>query len=117
MQVETNAVLFEIQQEVNLINQFTLDADFAEYQSNAMMRSAVERQLEIIEEAIRRLSEMNADAADCISERPRIISFRNQLIHGYFAIDDRIVWDVIQSKLPILSQDVGALLSDDEGKT
>ena len=86
MQVEIRAVLYDIQQAVSLIEEFTLDAEFTDYQNNAMMRSAVERQFEIIGEAVNRLSEMNADLASRIRERPRIISFRNQLIHGYFVV-------------------------------
>ena len=107
MQVEIKSVLYDIQQAVSLIEEFTLDADFTDYQNNAMMRSAVERQFEIIGEAINRLSEMNADLASRIRERSRIIIFRNQLIHGYFVVDDRVVWDVIQTKLPILARDIG----------
>ena len=114
MQVEIKSVLYDIQQAVSLIEEFTLDADFTDYQNNAMMRSAVERQFEIIGEAVNRLSEMNADLASRIRERPRIISFRNQLIHGYFVIDDRVVWDVIQTKLPILARDIRALSQEIE---
>ena len=107
-------MLFEIQQAIRHIEEFTLHTDFAEYQSHAMMRSAVERQFEIIGEAVNRLSEMDPELASRISERPRIISFRNQLIHGYFVIDDHVVWDVIQTKLPILAQDVRALVQEVE---
>jgi uncharacterized protein with HEPN domain len=45
-----------------------------------------------------------------ISEHRRIIAFRNILIHGYADVDDRLVWDVVQAKLPILQRDVNALL-------
>ena len=114
MQIEIKSVLYDLQRAISLIEEFTLDADFAEYQSNAMLRAAVERQFEIIGEAVKRLSEMNPDLANRIRERPRIIGFRNQLIHGYFVIDDRVVWDVIRTKLPILAQDVRMLLQDTE---
>ncbi len=116
MQIEIRSVLYDIQKAISRIEEFTANADFAGYQNNAMMRSAVERQLEIIGEAVRRLSEMNASLADRITERPRIISFRNQLIHGYFVIDDRVVWDVIQTKLPVLKREIKAL-SQEAGET
>ena len=71
-----------------------------------MMRAAVERQFEIIGEAVNRLSDLNSDLAQRISERRRIINFRNQLIHGYFVVDDRVVWDVIQTKVPVLASEI-----------
>ncbi|HKV27374.1 MAG TPA: HepT-like ribonuclease domain-containing protein [Candidatus Acidoferrales bacterium] len=45
-----------------------------------------------------------------ISEHRRIIAFRNILIHGYAEVDDRLVWDIIEAKLPILRRETEALL-------
>ena len=42
----------------------------------------------------------------------RIIAFRNILIHGYADVDARLVWGVVEDKLPKLSRDVAALLGD-----
>ncbi len=47
-----------------------------------------------------------------ISEYRRIIAFRNILIHGYAEIDDRLVWDIVESKLPRLRREVAALIED-----
>ena len=115
MEIESKSILFDIQQAINLIIQFTIRTNFAEYQNNAMMRSAVERQFEIVGEAVNRLSEFNPGLAHRISERRRIINFRNQLIHGYSVVDDRVVWDVIQTKLPILAEEVRTMLQDAGG--
>ena len=115
MEIESKSILYDIQQAVNLISQFTLDAGFSDYENNAMIRSAVERQFEIIGEAVNRLSEFNPGLAHRISERRRIINFRNQLIHGYSVVDDRVVWDVIQTKLPILAEEVRTMLQDAGG--
>lgn len=91
MQIEAKSVLYDIQLAVSRIQEFTRNANFTDYQRNVMMRSAVERQFEIIGEAVNRLSDINPRLAHRITERRRIISFRNQLIHGYFVIDDRVV--------------------------
>jgi uncharacterized protein with HEPN domain len=40
----------------------------------------------------------------------RIIAFRNLLIHGYADIHDRLVWDIVDTKLPLLRREVAALL-------
>ncbi len=47
-----------------------------------------------------------------ISENRRIIAFRNILIHGYADVADRLVWDIIETKLPVLTREVAALLKD-----
>ena len=47
-----------------------------------------------------------------INEQRRIIAFRNILIHGYAEVEDRLVWDIVQAKLPVLYQDVAGLLND-----
>jgi len=78
-----------------------------------MLRSAVERQFEIIGEALAKLAKIDQETAALISEHRRIIAFRNILIHGYAQIDDRLVWGVLDSKLPTLSQEVKKLLEEE----
>ena len=78
-----------------------------------MLRSAVERQFEIIGEALTKLTKADQETAALISEHRRIIAFRNILIHGYAQIDDRLVWGVVESKLPTLSQEMKKLLEEE----
>ena len=78
-----------------------------------MLRSAVERQFEIIGEALAQLSRLDPTLASRISEFRRIIAFRNILIHGYAQVDDRIVWDIVETKLQVLRGEVGALLEQE----
>ncbi len=68
-----------------------------------MVRAAVERQCEIIGEALAKLAKADEAVAARISERRRIIAFRNILIHGYADVDHRLVWDVVTTKVPILA--------------
>lgn len=77
--------------------------------ANDLMRSAVERQFEIIDEALAQLARHNPAIAERISEFRRIIAFRNLLIHGYTDVDPRIVWDIVETKLPALHATVQAL--------
>jgi uncharacterized protein with HEPN domain len=51
--------------------------------------------------------------ASRIGEHARIIAFRNILIHGYAEIDDRLVWDIVENKLPVLRREVDELLAND----
>jgi uncharacterized protein with HEPN domain len=77
-----------------------------------MLRAAVERQFEIIGEALVRLARLDEGFVARISEHRRIVAFRNILIHGYADVDDRLVWDVVQSKLPLLLREVEGLLAE-----
>jgi uncharacterized protein with HEPN domain len=110
MRLESKKYLFDILQAARRVTEFIRKKEFADYAADAMLRAAVERQFEIIGEALRRLLKEDAPIATRIREHTRIIAFRNILIHGYADVDDRIVWDIVQSKLPTLLQDVESLL-------
>ena len=113
MRLESKKYLFDILQAARNLQRFSEGKTFSHYEADALLRSAIERQFEIIGEALRRLAKEDAATAAKIAEHQRIISFRNILIHGYAEIDDRIVWDILQSKLPALSRDVESLLESD----
>ena len=110
MRLEIKKYLYDIQYAIGLLKEFTGDKKFADYERNTMMRSAVERQFEIIGEAMAQLAKLDPALASRISKYQRIISFRNVLIHGYADVDNRLVWDVIQTNLPTLAHEIDALL-------
>ena len=70
----------------------------------------MERNLQIIDEAVGRLRHDDPETADKLSEHERIVGFRNVLVHGYDLVDDGIVWDTIRTKLPLLLSEVEGLL-------
>jgi len=88
------------------------------YRSDDILRAAVERHFEIMGEAVGRIARHDPDTATRIGDYPRIIAFRNILIHGYDLVDDASVWSVVQQNLPLLLARVEVLLADygDEGK-
>ena len=75
-----------------------------------MLRQAVERNFEVIGEAIKRLAQHDPDTAARIAQYPQIIAFRNVLIHGYDLVDHALVWNAIERQLPALQRDVESLL-------
>ena len=113
MQLEAKKYLYDISEAGRLIASFTQDKAFADYERDAMLRSAVERQFEIIGEALAQLARLEQGLAERISDHRRIIAFRNILIHGYTQVDNRIVWDIVRSNLPILRQQVAELLQEE----
>lgn len=82
-----------------------------EYRADEVLRTVVERKYEIIGEALNRLTKSDPALAAQIPDSRQIISFRNILIHGYDMIDEQVVWKIVQQDLPILKQQVDALLA------
>ncbi|MHC4579372.1 MAG: HepT-like ribonuclease domain-containing protein [Planctomycetota bacterium] len=95
-----------------LILQFTAGKQKSEYSETPLLRSAVERQFEIVGEALARLRREDPEVGNRIPNHRRIIAFRNILIHGYDAVDDDVVWDVVQRDLPTLLELVQSLLAE-----
>ena len=112
MRPEAKKYLYDIAEAAGLIASFTAGRTFADYEGNAMLRSAVERQFEIIGEALAQLVRMDEALAAQIPDYQRIIAFRNILIHGYAQVDNRIVWDIVESKFPAFQPRVAALLAE-----
>jgi uncharacterized protein with HEPN domain len=112
LQRDARTYLFDIELAAALIAEFTAGRNLDDYLADVMLRSAVERQFEIIGEAMTQLSKLDAAIAGRISEYRRIIAFRNILIHAYGQIDDESVWETVQTGLPILRREVGGLLAE-----
>jgi uncharacterized protein with HEPN domain len=74
-------------------------ASLEQYMANAMMRSAVERQLEILGEACSRLDKLDDQMTQAIPDIRLAIGLRNRIIHGYDAVDDAAVHETVQEDL------------------
>lgn len=92
------------------ITEFVRGFDADLFAGDRLVRSAVERQLEIIGEALGRAAREDARLAEAVPEIPRIIGLRNRLIHGYDSVDDQVVWDIVQTRVPTLRQSLAAQL-------
>ncbi|MDP2327729.1 MAG: DUF86 domain-containing protein [Dehalococcoidia bacterium] len=114
MRLESRKYLHDIVQAVELLTRFTSGKSISDYESDPMLRSATERQFEVIGEALAQLARTEARLADQVTDYRRIIAFRNILIHGYAQVDHRLVWDIVESKLPVLRAEVTALLAEDD---
>lgn len=97
---------FDILQAVEEIERFTTGKTLADYQTNRMLKLAVERDYEIIGEALRRMEIDFPDEFLTVSDGRRIIDFRNILAHGYDAISDEIVWSITENNIKVLKKEV-----------
>ena len=103
MQPEARKLVWDASEAVARIREFVAGKTLQAYESDRMLSSAVERQLEIVGEALHRLSRADPGAARSIEEIGRIVGMRNVLAHGYASVDNRLVWDVVTSKLERLA--------------
>lgn len=116
LSLEIRKYLFDIQEACKLLIQFTSGKSLGDYKVDPLLRSAVERQFEIIGEALKQMLKLKPDLSQFITDHHRIISFRNRLIHGYADISHDFVWGVLESNLLKLRQEVKELLSSEENE-
>ncbi len=112
MRLEVQKYLFDIQEACQLLTEFTAGKTFEDYVSNAMLRSAVERQFEIVGEALNQMLKLEPDLAASITDCRRIVDFRNLLIHAYTKVSNQVVWGIVESNLPVLYREISQLLEE-----
>ncbi len=109
MKLEIRKFLYDIKESIESIENFLGDKrDFNIYIADKMLRRAVEREFEIIGEAMNRIEKY--DFTIDISSKKQIINMRNRVIHGYDKIDNEIIWGTIVRHLPKLKQEIESLL-------
>lgn len=94
------------------IARFLAGADYAAYRNAELTRSAVERQLIVIGEAVNALLRLEPSVVDRISHARRIVDFRNQLAHDYAAVDHAVVWSIATKEVPVLRAECEAILAE-----
>ncbi|MGZ5244606.1 MAG: HepT-like ribonuclease domain-containing protein [Bacteroidia bacterium] len=94
--------LYDIQNAIIEIEEYftVFPKDFNQYKSNTLLKRAVERDLEIIGEAVNRIIKIEPEFP--IRNAVRIIGLRNQIIHAYDNISDENVWSILIKHLPLL---------------
>ena len=94
--------------------EFTNDRAVDDYINDRAFRSAVERELQIIGEALIGLEKIAPAVASRIPEYQNIIGFRHVLVHGYDSLDPMTVWNVMETKLEALAPNISSLLKEYE---
>jgi uncharacterized protein with HEPN domain len=112
MHRDPRAFLWDVREAATQIQDFVAGMDASTYAANAMAQAAVERKFEVIGEALNQLTKLDAAMATRITDLPRIVAFRNQLIHGYASVNVSTVWTVAQTALPLLLAETNALLDE-----
>jgi uncharacterized protein with HEPN domain len=106
MQPEAAKYLWDALTAAERVQRFVHGKSFDDYAIDELLRSGVERQLEVIGEALGQLRKSSPQVADQVPDLPKIVAFRNVLIHGYATVDDVLVWGTVDGHLEPL---IGAL--------
>lgn len=117
MQLEVQKLLFDVQRACELIEQFMLGKTLDDYRADALLRSGVERQLGIVGEALHQALRADPGLEGSITDLWQIVRFRNIIIHAYGIVRDETVWGILQRNLPVLREEVKALLTGTAGGT
>ena len=111
MKHEIKKNLYDVNVSINSIFEYLGDKrDFTDYLNNKLLRRAIEREIEIIGEAIYRALKQDPDLQ--IENARRIVDTRNWVIHGYDKVDDVIIWGIVVNHLPKLQQEIQIYLQD-----
>jgi len=109
MHLELKVYLQDIIKSIDEIYSFLPDKrDFFEFQKDLKTRKAIERNIEIIGEALNRVLKIEPDIS--ITDSRKIVDTRNRIIHGYDSVSEDIIWLIVTKYLPILKKEVEALL-------
>lgn len=104
--------LYDIKLAIEEIDAFFVDTEKSQdsYIKDIRLRRAIERNLEIIGEAMSRI--LKEDSHYEIEHAHRIVGLRNQIIHGYDSVSDEIIWGVVMNHLPKLKIEIDRLIRD-----
>ena len=109
MDNEIKKLLYDILQSINRVDNFIGDPKiFENYSNNILLQQAVERNFEIMGEAMSRILKLNPEIL--ITYKRRIVDTRNKIIHGYDEIEPQNIWNIIINYLPTLKLEVEHLL-------
>ena len=113
MRPEARKLLRDALDAAEAILEFVKGLTLDDYKRSELVTSAVERQFEIMGEAISQLRQVDEAVAQRIPEVGRVVDFRNVLIHRYADVDDAIVWGIVEGKLPALRAAIQSLLAEE----
>ena len=104
--------IFDMLDSCRFLLELTRGEAVARYKADRAFRRVIERELQIIGEAMLQLKGLDRQLAARFTEHEQIIGFRHVLVHGYFDLDADLVWLVITDKLPVLRSELESALHE-----
>jgi uncharacterized protein with HEPN domain len=94
------------------IERYSLGKNLDDFLQTRWLQDAINWNFCIVGEALSQLRRLDEATAGKLTDHMKIIGFRNQLIHGYGVINNRITWNIIETKLPVLLRELAAMLGE-----
>lgn len=113
---ETRQRLLDALESCRATRRYTNGVAFAAYLRDDMLRNAVERRLGIVGEALHHAETLDPDLAGEFPEVRQIVGMRNRIIYGFSRVDNDIVWDAVQNRMPVLQTRLAGLLSEEASR-
>ncbi len=111
MEKEVLVWLEDIIQSIDEIEEFLPEKkDFFEFKKDLKTRKAIERNIEIIGEAVSRIIRVHPEIK--ISTARKIVDTRNRIIHGYDTVSEDIIWAIVSNDLIKLRHEISILLNE-----
>jgi len=111
MENQIRTWLADIKQAIEEINVFLPDKrDFFEFRNDLKTRRAIERNVEIIGEAVSRILKVEPNIQ--IKNSRKNVDTRNRIIHGYDSVSEEIIWSIVVRDLPKPENEINDLLED-----
>jgi len=106
--------LYDIKLAISEIDSFvdTIPDNIEEYTRQPIVKRAVERNLEIIGEAVNRI--LKEEPGFPIENANRIVGLRNQIIHGYDTVSDENIWAILHNHIPKLRTEVSGFIGEED---
>lgn len=106
--------LYDVKNAINEIDSYFDESEknFFNYQKNLMLKRAIERDLEIIGEAVNRILKSDPSFQDKITSAKSIIGLRNLVIHAYDSVSDESIWSVLIFHVPPLKIEIEQLIEN-----
>ena len=111
-QPDVRAFLWDIRDGCARLQEIAATRTFEEYTSDVWFRMGVERQFELIAEALRNVVRSDPSIGARITAAPAIIAFRNRIAHDYWKVEPAIVWATLHDHVPLLHREAAAILEE-----
>ncbi|MDO5510533.1 MAG: DUF86 domain-containing protein [Weeksellaceae bacterium] len=113
MDIQVKTWLYDMLNAIQEIDSFFIDRPkrFLDFEQDILIKRAVERNIEIIGEAMNRVLKLDENIE--ISNSRKIVDVRNRIIHGYDSVSDEIIWSIVVKYLPILQEEIEFLLKEE----
>ena len=110
MQPEIRKYLYDIRQACETLLDFIRDKNLQDYDADLLLRSAVERQLMIVGEALNQAYQLDPALSESVGNIREIINLRNVIVHGYATVENETIWGILEEDLPQLYKEMQMLL-------